>query len=85
MTPKEKAKELVGMFMPHAMYESEIFVDKATAENQFKFNCKQCALIAVDEIIEELAGIWCHYGNIESQIEQRQSYWLEVKQEIEKL
>ena len=29
--------------------------------------------------------MWCHYGNIESQIEERQSYWLEVKQEIEKL
>jgi hypothetical protein len=48
-------------------------------------DAKQCALIAVDEIIEELAGMWGHYANIESQTEERQSYWFKVKKEIQKL
>ena len=40
--------------------------------------CKQCALIAVDEILNVTAGLngW---------INGFQSYWEEVKQEIEKL
>jgi hypothetical protein len=40
MTPKEKAEELVGKFINHT-HES------------CKLEAKQCALIAVDEMIEE--------------------------------
>lgn len=63
MTPKEKAKELVNKYWitDFDIYEKE---------------CKQCALIAVDELIEESIG----YLSIE-----RNKYWKEVKQEIEKL
>jgi hypothetical protein len=58
MTPKEKARELVDKL---SMYFSE----NAPA--------KQCALIAVDEILESI-------DNFEIQ-----DFYLEVKQEIEKL
>ena len=60
MTPKEKAKELVNKFTD--VEDGEMYIGKA----------KQCALIAVDEIIE-------------SCIQNFEWYWIEVKQEIEKL
>ena len=60
MTPKEKAEELL---------------DKMTMEIG-KFNAKQCALIAVDEILESNM-INLHLHQID--------YWEEVKQEIELL
>jgi hypothetical protein len=59
MTPKEKAKELAMKF------------DKQGETD----NAKQCALIAVDEILN-----LCWNGN-----EVGIKYWNEVKQEIEKL
>jgi hypothetical protein len=65
MTPKEKAKELVDK-----MYGDEL--DYMT-EGQ----AKQCALIAVDEMIDELY-------HIPASNETRE-YWQEVKQEIEAL
>jgi hypothetical protein len=78
MTPQEKAKELVREFKKYAYYpktkDDEIFVDK------LKTNAKQCALIAVDEILDvdccDMSEAY-FYNHIE--------YWQEVKQEIEKL
>ena len=64
MTPKEKAEELI---------------DKMTMEIG-KFNSKQCALIAVDEILLDDM-----YDMGEEPFEKRIDYWQEVKQEIEKL
>jgi hypothetical protein len=58
MTPKEKAQELFNK-----MYEYAIFDEAA----------KQCALIAVDEILGFVA------------YDSHSKYLLEVKQEIEKL
>jgi hypothetical protein len=60
-TPKEKAEELL---------------DKMTMEIG-KFNAKQCALIAVDEILNVID--WHEFEVPNDQLE----YWLEVKQEIE--
>lgn len=60
MTPKEKAKELFDKMYWHF---------RTVADTDI---CKQCALIAVDEILEE-----CRL--------ERDWYWEEVKQEIEKL
>ena len=64
MTPKEKAQQLI--------YAFEAFADR---DNELEF-AKQCAAIAVDELIYET-----HFEvpNI------RQRYWINVKQEIEKL
>jgi hypothetical protein len=64
MTPKEKAQQLI--------YAFEAFTDK---DNEFEF-AKQCALIAVDELIYETQF---EVPNI------RQKYWIEVKHEIENL
>jgi len=61
MTPKDKAKELINI-----MYSTINFYTPA----------KQCALIAVDELIKETSF---EVPNI------RQTYWYYVKQEIEKL
>jgi len=72
MTPKEKAKELVNKFIP--------FVD--TYHYGFLVKNKQCALIAVNEIIDSYTKEKS-YGYIVS--DKIIPYWEEVKQEIEKL
>lgn len=64
MTPKEKAKELFDK-MDMIIY---------TDQDNWKSQCKKCALVAVDEILI----------NIEVPSE-NYSFWLQVKQEIEKL
>jgi hypothetical protein len=64
MEVKLKAKELVDKFQ-------NIIID--TYSGQFE-NAKQCALIAVDEILLLYKKEW----NIDNQ------YWKEVKKEIEK-
>jgi hypothetical protein len=66
MSPKEKAIDLVNKML--FCYQGHI--DEYTA--------KQCALIAVDEILNVTAGLNGWIGGF-------QSYWEEVKQEIEKL
>ena len=67
MTPREKAVELVHKF---------------GMENQYYERAKQCALIAVDEIIasmpkEPIISTLARVHVI--------MFWVEVKQEIEKL
>jgi hypothetical protein len=70
MTPQEKAKELYNKFLRYVPAEEEF-------EHEY---AKQCALIAVDEII----------SNIEPSVSMdvisaRIKYWEQVKKEIEKL
>jgi hypothetical protein len=60
MTSQEKAKELVDKFT--AIEDGEMYIGKA----------KQCALIAVNEILEHCYQVM-------------KPFWLEVKQEIENL
>ena len=64
MTPKEKAEELVNRFI----YRRTDYVEIDDA--------KQCALIAVDEILD---------NNLWFKDEVNNNYWQEVKIEIEKL
>jgi len=68
MTPKEKAEELVRKYYSFGLNNP--------AQSFSWYECKQCALIAVDEIIE-----LCIYNHIKNEFE----YWQEVKLEIEKL
>ena len=77
MTPKQKAIQLVNKFMSYA--DSNHYGSIASA--------KQCALIAVDEIIEVTAPDCDRYEPyyLELKAEMTQQYWQEVKQEIEKL
>lgn len=80
MTPQEKAKELIDNFT----FRCE--------ECNYDWNAKQCALIAVNEIIESRKadpdfddtklGIVTHYI---APHPLRLSYWAKVREEIEKL
>jgi hypothetical protein len=73
MTPVEKAEELFNKFYPRATsYSSD-------RKNQ-KDNAKQCALIAVDEILD----IDC-FDMSEEHFDNHIEYWKEVKQEITQL
>jgi hypothetical protein len=71
MTPKEKAKELCDKI--HLVLPS--YADEGQQEHK---STKECALIAVDEILNALSY------KISSNFEEIQ-YYVEVKQEIEKL
>jgi len=82
MTPREKAVLLVASMSfskaKVADYETGQMVD--IPGNIF---AKQCALIAVDEIIN-VAKPECHIETAYN-LEETLEYWEEVKQEIEKL
>jgi hypothetical protein len=69
MTPKEKAKELV---------EAMAF---SCRECDYEAKAKQCALIAVDEILDLKHIVTLRRNMHEMELE----YWDEVKQEIENL
>ena len=86
MTPKEKAKELVEKFkevMPFTdkkLFYSSIEESKSCIEIVEEVTAKQCALIAVDNYLNDLDNYMdSHYHN------ERWGYWQEVKQEIENL
>ena len=76
MTPKEKARELVDKFEPYVIrYTQDDVVGYLDQETPILEYQKQCALIAVDEIIKAVESDW-------SFMEARQEYWQQVKQEI---
>jgi hypothetical protein len=77
MNPKEKAKEI------YCKYTDALNIrDLQTTANPF---AKQCALIAVDEIlkINKLADENLNYKEYFNDCTDFKSYWQEVKQEIE--
>ena len=71
MTPKEKAHELVLKYLR---------IDNNTKEWFNIHIAKQCALIAVDDIIEEVRE-FCD----DNFINDRLHYWEAVKQELESI
>jgi hypothetical protein len=71
MTPKEKAKELY-----FKMHSQEQIVSK---------EAKQCALIAVDEILNINPFSFYDKRFHLDRIKEYEKYWVEVKEEIEKL
>jgi len=76
MTAKEKAIELINKF---SLVNSETILVDGLWEKEYSLtdsDAKQCALIAVDEIIKTFY-LPVTYGAKE--------YWQQVKQEIEKL
>ena len=77
MTPREKAEELVGSFYMKGLKWSN---PPKQIKSSLLIIPKQCALIAVDEIIKNLELI--PYEVIR---ECNIKWWQEVKQEIEKL
>ena len=81
MTPKEKAKDLVDKFLPQIRGADRY---NYNLESMNVFNAKQCALIAVDEIL--------NIPNIEGSSNGHmvdegyaKVYWQKVKTEIENL
>jgi len=68
-TPKEKAKDLIDKMIYHIMYNCQPTLSGMVA--------KECALIAVDEILNANA-IW-YKDSIPY------NYWNKVKQELNKL
>lgn len=71
MTAKDKAEELVHQYRMLMMNNGGDYVDETLVSTL----SKQCALIAVDEImLTQVDDPWSD-----------EDYWQEVKQEIEKL
>jgi hypothetical protein len=67
---KEKAKELVTLFYPEVQWK--------LGQEDCLDRAKRCALIAVDELLSETE-------EFDGMRVINNPYWLEVKQEIEKL
>ncbi len=76
MTPKEKAKELVDNFIDKMFH----LRDGYNASEVFDA-AKQCALIAVDEILK--LSYFTHEPSEDDDL--YSNYWKQVKQEIENL
>jgi hypothetical protein len=68
MTPKEKAEELVDKFLQYTPADSELEYPYA----------KQCALIAVNEILSDYKNYLLHANTEYKGL----MYWNEVKQEL---
>ncbi len=80
MTAKEKADELVNKF-----YQN-ITADSAYPD----YHAKEAALIAVDEIVKQLASLdectlWDNKKNTSIYVSEIIEYWQQIKIEIEKL
>lgn len=71
LTPKQKAEELVKKYIPHIAGADRY---NSTLGIYDKHISKQCALIAVDEIIKTYL-----------EIDPKLTYWQEVKQELLKI
>ena len=87
MTPAETAKELVDKYWIHL--RAGLLYDEEAKED-----AKQCALIAVNEIVNALpilrptqdaVDYLEKYSEIQTALDNLSYYWNEVKQEIEKL
>jgi len=76
MKAKEKAKQLVEKYID--------LQDENLKECDYIFS-KQCALIAVDEIFQTDPMIDCGESDSGTEYKSNDSYWNEVKQEINKL
>jgi hypothetical protein len=77
MTPKEKAEELFDKFY--------LVKDERGLYRLNEFIAKQCALIAVDEIIQQWEVIDTYIADFGGKLNQSLKYWQEVKQEIQAL
>jgi len=69
MTAQNKAKKLIEKFYPHVQWK--------LGQEDCLSRAKQCALIAVDEILNTIEQIFETF--------EERKYWQEVKKEIEKL
>jgi hypothetical protein len=84
MTPKEKAEELVRKYYSFGINKE--------GQTLSWYECKQCALIAVDEIILSRKNdsqfddtLWAGGSDMYTMHPMYLNYWQEVKKEIELL
>jgi hypothetical protein len=77
MTPKQKALDLINIFFNNAESRNKIGLFDADLH---EYNCKQCALIAANEILNAVNNEDETYLMIHSV-----NYWTKVIQELEKL
>ena len=70
MIAKRKAEQLVNLFVPQVMWKM--------GQEDIMQRAKQCALIAVNEILEDRK-------EVDGMRVINDPYWLDVKQELEKL
>ena len=80
MTPKEKAKELVNKYLDTVIHFPYIDTEDSICIGvgyMVYASAKQCALVAVDELIVSYNAIYRTWKHAK--------YWQEVKNEIEKL
>jgi hypothetical protein len=80
MTPKEKAEELIGKCYDTFINDK----DEHFTGTAWRLS-KQCALIAVDEILSVLPQSEYLEDRGEFNENRERIYWKEVKQKIEKL
>ena len=78
LTPKEKAEELVNKYIPHIAGADRYNSTLGIYDNHIS---KQCALIAVDEILNEYPS-QCPKDSYEME---RHIFWQEVKEELLKI
>lgn len=74
MTPKEKAEQLIKK-ITETLEDADMY-------GWYNPACKNCALIVVDEVIDQLLSDW---GDNQWRANEYIGYWKEVKQEIESL
>lgn len=82
MSPKEKAKELIDKFLPNVYcYLGSGMLTNEYDEGVALNNAKRCTLICAEEILKEHENLSTIYI---SESEKRESYWEEVKKEVER-
>jgi hypothetical protein len=79
MTPQQKAQDIYNKLVVHIQRYDEYVDDRS------KFNTIQCALIAVDEIINSSPLEPAHPYNYVIAEREAMEFWQEVKNEINKL
>lgn len=86
MTPKEKAKELVEKFISLEITVLGCGKNEGNpcivSDNMYQMNAKQCAIIAVDEVLSISYFYPDHMSENDSFYK---NYWILVKTEIEQL
>ena len=81
MNSKEKAKELIRLFLPNAesvyrgTYDEEVGIG----------NAKKCATTCVDEILGNCCGQYSDGDIYQDDLFANADYWEEVKKELETL
>lgn len=80
MTPAEKAKELVDKYKEFTQFRNDGGHDEEVTND----NAKQCALIAVQELIKYLPSSDGNPPNLPETI-YNSEFWEKVKEEINKL